>query len=310
MEDIFKHGIFKYKITFSSPDKAVITELYKLLQYNQAVDNTSVVILSKEEYKKLSTGIKDTRNILLKSSEEQQSALKTFFILLILMISLIMLILVNIINSKEREAQAHKYTTKLAESVAKMENNIQNLFSFELHDDIGQMLVFLKYRLADNDPEASKDVDLIIDKVRTLSYNMRIPDFSNGQLAVRLEEFISRFSVLSPIKVEYNLSNFHEELYPDHYPIMIFRIIQESLQNALKHSKADLIRINLIESDPFIIYQYRDNGIGIDKNARNSHTILKSIEKRAELLNASMQINTEINKGLHIMIKIPFTEGY
>jgi len=76
--------------------------------------------------------------------------------------------------------------------------------------------------------------------------------------------FDSQFSVVSLIKVEYTLSDFHNELYPDYYPIIIFRVIQECLQNAVKHSRAGLIRINLVESAPFLISRYQDDGVGLN----------------------------------------------
>jgi len=166
------------------------------------------------------------------------------------------------------------------------------------------MLVFLKLKLIESKSPLSSDIDPIIDSVRNLSHDLKIPEFPRETLTASVEELISQFSTVSKIRVEYTLSDFHNELYPDYYPKIIFRVIQELFQNALKHSNAENIRLNMIESAPFLIIRYKDNGIGMDSNT----VVLRSIEDRAKLLNADLRLDEGTSMGLQIVMRIPFVK--
>lgn len=308
-EDILKTletGVLKYNMIFSESGKITINKLYFLMKNKFVQEGKEPIVFTSVEYFEIQQKIKQLRQILFESSGEQKRALSILFILLLLMVVILLLLLIGAAGSIDREKRRHQYHRELAKNISESENRIHNLLSSELHDDIGQMLVFLKLKLLESSYDFSEDIDLIIDSVRNLSHNLKKPDFSNGKFAVSVEELISQFSAVSLIKVEYTLSDFHNELYPDYYPIIIFRVIQECLQNAAKHSKAGYIRINLVESAPFLIFRYQDDGIGID-NVSNP-VVLKSIEDRAKLLNAELGIDTGIDDGLRIVMKIPFVK--
>ncbi len=306
-EDIlntFETGVLQYNMIFSESGKITVNSLYFLLKNKFAQGGKESIVITSVEYFEIQKGIKQLRQILFEASGEQKRALSILFILLLLMVVILLLLLIGAAASIDREKRRHQYHRELAKSISESENRIHNLLSSELHDDIGQMLVFLKLKLLESSYDTSEDIDLIIDSVRNLSHNLKIPEFSNGKFAASVEELISQFSVVSLIKVEYTLSDFHNELYPDYYPIIIFRVIQECLQNAVKHSKAENIIINMVESAPFLIIRYTDDGIGMDSN----NTVLRSVEDKAKLLNADLRLDTEIGKGLKIVMKIPFVE--
>lgn len=303
--NILEKGIFRYKMILSDPGNAAVESLFYLAR-NKLIQSTGEIVITKKEYFIMQQSIQQIRFFILEASKEQKRALSILFSLLLLMVGILLLLLIGAAARIDREKRRHQYHRELAKNISESENRIHNLLSSELHDDIGQMLVFLKLKLLETSSNLGKDIDSIIDSVRNLSHNLKIPDFSNGQFAVSVEELISQFSGVSLIKVEYTLSDFHNELYPDYYPIIIFRVIQECLQNAVKHSKAGNIRINLVESAPFLIFRYQDDGIGIDDVG--DPVVLKSIEDRAKLLNAELGIDTGIDDGLRIVMKIPFVK--
>ncbi len=307
LENILKTletGVLKYNMIFSESGKITVNSLYFLLENKIAQGRKDSIVFTSVEYFEVQQGIKQLRQILFESSGDQKRALRILFILLLFMVVILLLLLISAAAGIDREKRRHQYHRELAKSISESENRIHNLLSSELHDDIGQMLVFLKLKLLGNDSGFNEDIDLIIDKVRNLSHDLKIPEFSNGKFAASVEGLISQFSTVSLIKVEYTLSDFHDELYPDYYPIIIFRVIQECLQNAVKHSKAKNIRINMVESAPFLIIRYKDDGVGMSSN----NTVLRSIEDRAKLLNAEFGIDTGIDEGLRIVMKIPFVK--
>lgn len=296
-------GVFQYKMVLSDPGNAVVTNLYYLVK-NKLFQYKDSVVFTKKEYEIMQHSITKIRLYIMEASREQKRALSILFILLLLIVAILLLLFIAASVRIDKEKRRHQYQSDLAKNISESENRIHNLLSSELHDDIGQMLVFLKLKLIEISSPISKDIDPIIDSVRNLSHNLKIPEFSRGQFTASVEKLISQFSTVSQIKIEYMLSDFHNELYPDYYPIIIFRVIQEFLQNAVKHSKAENIIINMVESAPFLILRYQDDGIGMDSD----NIVPGSIEDRAKLLNAEYKLDTGIDKGLRIVLKIPFVK--
>ena len=302
--DIFDQGIFRYKMILSDQGNDEVNRFYYMVR-NRLSSGAAQIVITNKEYLIMQRSIQLIRSSIIEASREQKRALSILFVLLLITAGVLLLVLIGTAVKLDKEKREHQYEKMLAKNISESEKKLYNLLSSELHDDIGQMLVFLKLKLIETKSSLSKDIDPILDSVRNLSHNLKIPEFSSGQFTASVEALISQFSTVSSIRVEYTLSDFHNELYPDYYPIIIFRVIQECLQNAVKHSKAENIRINLVESAPFLIIRYVDDGVGIDSNT----VVLESVENRAKLLNAELKIDTETDKGLRIVIKIPFSKA-
>jgi len=302
--NMLDNGILRYKMILSDTGVTTVDNLCSLVEIKLMQSAGDSIIFSKKEYLILQNSISQIRSYIQEASREQKRALSILFILLLLIVAILLLLFIAASVRIDKEKRSHEYQLELAKNISESENRIYNLLSSELHDDIGQMLVFLKLKLIENNSILSKDIDPIIDSVRNLSHNLKIPEFSTGQFTASVEELISQFSTISRIRVEYTLSDFHNELYPDYYPKIIFRVIQELFQNALKHSNAENIRLNMVESAPFLIIRYKDDGIGMDSNT----VVLRSIEDRAKLLNADLRLDEETSKGLQIVMKIPFVK--
>jgi len=303
--DMLDKGILQYKMTLSDQGSKAVDSFYNLIK-NKLNDSTEHIVFTNREYFETRQSIKSIRSYILESSRDQKRALSILFILLLLVVAFLIVLSIAATVKIDKEKRKHQYQIELTKNIMESETRIHNLLSSELHDDIGQMLVFLKLKLIESKSPLSSDIDPIIDSVRNLSHNLKIPEFPRETLTASVENLISQFSTISSIGVEYTLSDFHNELYPDYYQIIIFRLIQECLQNAVKHSNAKNIRINLVESAPYLIFRYKDDGIGIDTT--DNPVGLKSIEDRVKLLNAELNIDTKIDKGLYIVVKIPFVK--
>jgi len=86
----------------------------------------------------------------------------------------------------------------------------------------------------------------------------------------------------------------------------IFRIIQELINNSIKHGNAKNINLVIENQKPTIHIKYSDNGVGFDVTRAQYQKGLgmKNIESRIELLNATLEIKSEINKGTTFTINI------
>jgi signal transduction histidine kinase len=91
--------------------------------------------------------------------------------------------------------------------------------------------------------------------------------------------------------------------------LFLYRLLQESINNIIKHSGADQIIIRVTFSDPELQMSIQDNGTGFDTEAeplKQGGLGLLSMQKRIELLNGSMIIESEISLGTLITFSIPY----
>lgn len=186
------------------------------------------------------------------------------------------------------------------------EETLRNI-SWELHDNIGQMLTLAKIQLqsVENNNKISEvkdNIGNILQEVRALSKTIN-PEFIkqiNLLDAVKLE--IDRFNRLNYIKSELTI---HGNIFkiPNNVEIVIFRILQEFFSNTIKHSQASNLDIEIFFNDIELKISAKENGIGFDvENLHNSGIGILNIKKRAKLIDAEIELKSKINEGSELSI--------
>ncbi|HEU4962246.1 MAG TPA: PAS domain S-box protein [Bacilli bacterium] len=92
--------------------------------------------------------------------------------------------------------------------------------------------------------------------------------------------------------------------------LCIYRVVQELLNNANKHSKASCVRIALSSDPAFVRFSYSDDGVGMDLSALDGsfeHMGLSGIEKRVQSLNGNLEIQSSPDRGFHLKLQLPLT---
>lgn len=182
-----------------------------------------------------------------------------------------------------------------------------------VHDSFGGYLEALKLRLL-NKPENNADkikeiLDSFYKEYRYLLNSLYSPKINFENFIESLEEFIEKLNELTSNKIVLQYS-FHDSALSQEICLQLYRIISEILTNAVKHSKAPKIEIN-IKSDEHksIILEINDNGVGFDVNRSNFNSYgLKNIELRVHDLNGEFKIDSTKNIGTNIFIRIPSNE--
>lgn len=181
--------------------------------------------------------------------------------------------------------------------------------SLELHDGIASEISALKISLANTKKISPSTLDVTLDKidrlyheVRNLSHNLN-PD---SITEVHFSQLVDKICVIaenSGVKLTKTIliSNAIDTL-PEHVLLNLYRILQELINNLVKHSKATAATIEIIEDANYIFIEVSDNGVGIAPTAR-SGIGLKNIKKRVAKLNGEIHITN--NSGTQIRIKIP-----
>jgi two-component system, NarL family, sensor histidine kinase ComP len=191
--------------------------------------------------------------------------------------------------------------------------------AIDLHDTILQDLIVLKrkvesLRLQNMRIEEMKkqlnnmeeEIVDMIDVTRETCHELRPPFLEQIGLREAIAELIKKFHLRSNIKVEWNVhvsTKLDEER-----ELAVYRIVQELLNNALKHSQASHIRLILEAQNEEIQLHYVDNGIGIDMEKLNhcdGKLGLFGIRERVQGLAGTCEMTSQLGKGLDIRITIP-----
>jgi len=198
----------------------------------------------------------------------------------------------------------------------------------EIHDGPAQTMANLVMKaeicekLVDKDPEKAKTelgdfrdtVRMGLGDIRKIIYDLRPMSLDDLGLIPSVQKLINDFSDQTNIRVDLKSNMGGEGLAPE-IEIALFRIIQESLANVRKHSKANAVNIRFEVSELGINLLISDNGIGFDTEAVRGPEMkggfgLISMKERSELLSGKFSIYSSASTGTRILISIPLdTEG-
>ncbi len=193
--------------------------------------------------------------------------------------------------------------------------------SQDLHDGLGQMLSAVKLNLAaiettkaDNDANAELEkAILIIDEscseIRNISHNMMPAVLIKSGLIAALNELAKRISTAAGIKV---FVDYDEAIgrFESDYEINIFRVIQELLNNIIKHAKATEVHIHLNNEVGNLNIMIEDNGKKFDTKLIeiSNGNGWYNINSRLNLLNAKLEIESHNDSGTVVFIDVPFSK--
>ncbi len=211
-----------------------------------------------------------------------------------------------ILKQKESEKRFEQEIAKMQIEIR--EETFKNI-SWELHDNIGQLLTLAKIQLQSNTDKS--EVLFVLDKglkeLRALSKSINPETLNSISLVMAVSQEIERLNRLGFIKATLTVVGKERALKSD-VEIVFFRIIQEFLSNTIKHAKATALHIDLGFYKKECRILAKDNGKGIPKNTKNHTGMgLKNIVNRAHLIGAEATITSAENEGttLAIVYKIP-----
>ena len=192
----------------------------------------------------------------------------------------------------------------------------------ELHDGIGQMLTglkldseklkslpFINEKQKNSFIEHQKLIDETIEATRTVSFNLMPSVLTDFGLPSAMRLLTERTANAAGIQATFNDLT-ENVVLPNNIENNLYRITQEALNNIVKHAKAKKIEVNLSnDKNRNIILFITDNGKGFDSKKAKKNKItgngLGNMQTRVRLLDGTFKIESEINKGTSIFVKIP-----
>jgi len=227
---------------------------------------------------------------------------------------------IDITQRKQAEAALASVSRRLIEAQEQERTRIAR----ELHDDIGQRLSLLSIELARLQQD-SRDLSVeirsrvgtlqkqtaeIASDVQSLSHELHSSKLEYLGIAAAMRGFCEEFGAQQEVEIDFKTHDLPRPLPPD-LSLCLFRVLQEAIHNSAKHSGGRHFEVRLWGALTEVHLTVEDSGVGFDlEAARVSRGIgLVSMEERVRLLNGTLSIKSQPNRGTLIHARLPLTSG-
>lgn len=204
-----------------------------------------------------------------------------------------------------------------AQSVLVGQEKERERIARELHDGIGVLLSTASIHFSSVEEQTDEETGKMLKKankllkdaskeVRQISHNMMPGVLSKFGLREAIEDLFEDVEDTGDLDIDLQVKCKKERL-PENTEIMIYRVIQEMLNNTLKHANASAISLFVERTDEQIIIEYADNGDGFvtDKIPQNKSLGLSGIRSRIDYLGGHIELTSKQGKGTRYSITIP-----
>ena len=213
--------------------------------------------------------------------------------------------------SDERIKRQKELTNATIEGQEKQRTEIGR----ELHDNINQILTATKLFLdvAATQPaikdemikRSAENLSNCMEEIRKLSSSLVPPSMDDNTFDEIIKDLAEPIKLATAINITYKIDTACTNALTDTQQLNVYRIIQEHLNNILKHANAKKISINIQHKEDQIKLSIKDDGQGFDINARRKGIGFKNIQSRAELLNGKMNVISKPGEGCLLAVDFP-----
>ncbi len=256
-------------------------------------------------------------NELATKQAEQKTLIISFIALLLFIVGFAVFVSYKRKIKSQKQLQAEEKLRFKAVIEAEEKERIR--IAKELHDGLGQLLSTAKLNVASLEGNVDKEdeilvknasdlIDNAVKEVRTISHNMMPVALTQLGLIPAIKELTTKMndSGLLNVTLESNVQN----RLNSSIEIAIYRVVQEILNNIIKHAQAKEITIQLTIEKQRLTLQISDDGVGFNTTEiDNSKGIgWKSVFSRIAMLNGNIDVNSSKEKGTNLLVSIPVNE--
>lgn len=230
------------------------------------------------------------------------------------------IILANDVTEKlrmEAELMQHRLLQQeiIAETAIHAQERERDELGRELHDNINQILASTKLYLEmafNGDTKmltqalskGYENINLAIKEIRQLSKHL-VPPVLEDKLINILKEMADEIHAATNIIFVFNATGFDEKKLNDELKLMIYRIVQEQVNNIVKYARASQVDIYLTNDGHQISLLIADNGVGFDTSQKSKGIGLRNIENRVKFYKGNVSIRSQKGKGCVLEVSIP-----
>lgn len=201
--------------------------------------------------------------------------------------------------------QEIRHRQVLGRSIVQAQEEERNRWAQELHDNVCQLLTVAKLYLEQSSVQqpqlmADKAKDMIaraLNDIRQLSTSMKPPEFSQLTLEEAIDNLIANVVQIKPIDFRTEYNKLQTALLSNDHKLMVYRIVQEQLQNIIKYAQARQVAITLSQTNGHMYVSIADDGVGFDLQKVKSGIGLRNIRNRLQVFQGQLQIEAAPSKG-------------
>ncbi|AFL80932.1 histidine kinase [Aequorivita sublithincola DSM 14238] len=205
---------------------------------------------------------------------------------------------------KNHKILQEKFSQKLLIS----QENERRRISKDLHDGIGQQLLVIKNKLmTSGDNDTKKMVDNTIEEVRAISRDLHPFQLQELGITKAIENTINLIDENTVLFISAEIDNI-DNVFSKEDEVNIYRIIQESLSNILKHAQAEAGKVSVKRFTNTIFISIRDNGVGFDFTEKYQDVKslgLKTLLERTKFLKGQMKVTSKKDSGTVLEFQFP-----
>jgi signal transduction histidine kinase len=215
----------------------------------------------------------------------------------------------------ERAREREDLQRQRFSAVIEAEENERSRVAKDLHDGLGQLISTAKLGLTavslpSHDVQSQlltnsiQVLDRATQEVRSIAHNLMPAALSELGLRAALEDMTVKINEAKFMSVKLTMAGLDERL-PGTVEVAVYRVVQEVINNMLKHSRADRIMISLQRTGNALSLSIADNGVGFEKEmiTRSKGLGWKSIFSRIAMLNGNIEVDTRPGAGTSVSIQ-------
>jgi signal transduction histidine kinase len=200
------------------------------------------------------------------------------------------------------------------EAVLSVQEEERSRIALDLHDEVGALLSTVKLYMShknlkeEHQHKATTMLDDAVAKLRGIARNLSPENLQLFGLASTLEKQFRYLEEVNNFRIHF--SHNLEERLPPEVELQLYRLLQELLNNTVKHAEASEVRIHFNVDDQALSMTYRDNGKGFDMQEASSGKSLghASLASRVQILKGSHQVESYPGKGIFVTVEVPLSK--
>jgi len=213
--------------------------------------------------------------------------------------------------------QQKAFDEEISRSQTEIQEETLKYVGRELHDNVGQLLVFANMQLNAIGAKVPEEMKLKVDEttdivkqslteVRSLSKSLNNEVFANMGLEASITNEMDRLKRMNFSSAQFETLGEQRELNDKKHEIIVFRVLQEFFSNSVKYSEANEIKVVLDYQIDQLVIAASDDGNGFDIASAEKGSGLINMQSRAELIGATFNLDSQIGEGVLLTLKYPF----
>ncbi|WP_165917231.1 sensor histidine kinase [Flaviaesturariibacter aridisoli] len=219
------------------------------------------------------------------------------------------------LHAAELERRDVEHRARMMTELAQAQEAERGAIAGQLHDEIGTMLSVARMNLsAGTDPEhlqtAGKLLGDVAQTVRVMSHQLMPVALQQYGFRQAVEQLVADINAAGKLPVELALVGFESPRFTDLFYSTCYRMVQELLQNVLKHAGAGHALLQLVEHPELVSLMVEDDGCGLGPEGHRDGRGLRLLASRVAFLQGSLHIESSPGAGTTVIVELPVQPAF